>query len=96
MKIAIASEGRDINSTISSRGGRAPFYLIFEGKKFIESLANPFAQGGRNAGLEVADVLANKGVDMVIMGNIGPKMAYAFKSKNIKVEIKMGRIKDVL
>ena len=36
-RIAIASEGKDKDSEISLRGGRAPYYLIFEDKKFIEA-----------------------------------------------------------
>ena len=37
MKIAIASEGKDVDSEISSRGGRAPYYLIFEDKELVEN-----------------------------------------------------------
>jgi len=40
MKIAIASEGKNEDSEISLKGGRAPYYLIYEDKSltgFIES-----------------------------------------------------------
>ena len=42
MKIAIASVDKDENSEISSRGGRAPYYLIFnEKREFLETVSNP-------------------------------------------------------
>ena len=66
MKIAVASEGKSLNSMISSRAGRAPFYLIFEGKSLIEVVKNPFAVGGGGAGWSVAYMLSEKGVDLVI------------------------------
>lgn len=96
MRIAIASEGNDINSIISSQGGRAPFYLIFDGKKLVESIKNPFAVGGGGAGWSVAKILADKGVDVVILSSIGPNMVSALKERNIKVEIKTGKVSDII
>lgn len=84
MKTAIASEGKTPDSEISDRGGRAPFYLIFEDGKLIEAIKNPFAVGGGGAGWSVAHMLAQKKVELVIAGEIGPKMATALKEKGLK------------
>jgi predicted Fe-Mo cluster-binding NifX family protein len=46
MKIAIASEGENEESSISIRAGRAPYYLIFKDGKLVEKWKNPFARGG--------------------------------------------------
>ena len=96
MKIAVASEGINSDSSISSRGGRAPFYLIFDGKNLVENIKNPFAVGGGGAGWSIAKVLADKGVEKVILSNIGPNMVSALKERNIEVEIKTGQVKDVI
>lgn len=84
MKIAIASEGKDESSKISLRGGRAPYYLIFEDKKLIETIKNPFATGSGGAGFSVAYMLAEKKVNLVIAGKVGGNMVSALKEKGIE------------
>ena len=95
MKIAIASEGKDEKAEISSRGGRAPYYLIFEDKKLIESIKNPFATGSGGAGFSVAYMLADKKVDLVIAGKVGGNMVSALKEKGIKFKEKSGKIESI-
>jgi len=96
MKIAIAADGNTIDASISPMGGRAPYYLIFEEKKLTEIIKNPFAVGGGGAGWSVAHILVDKGVNLVIVGQIGPNMATALTEKGIKVTTATGLIKDAL
>ena len=96
MKIAIASEGKTKNSEISSRAGRAPYYLIFENKKLVEVIKNPFAVGSGGAGWSVAYMLADKKVNQVIAGKIGPNMQTALKQKNLKFKEKQGKVKKLV
>lgn len=91
MKIAVASEGKNPDADISDLGGRAPFYLIFEDGKLIEAVTNPFAVGGGGAGWSVVYMLAEKKVDLVIAGTIGPKMAMALKEKGIDYREESGK-----
>ena len=94
MKIVIASDGKDENSEISSRGARAPFYLIFEKGKLVETIKNPFAIGGGGAGWSVAHMLADKKVDLVIAGRVGPNMEMALKEKGLKSKEASGKVKE--
>ena len=94
MKIAIASEGKDLNSEISSKGGRAPFYLIFENKKLIEVVKNVFAVGGGGAGFSVAHMLADKKVNLVIASKVGGNMIGALKDKGINFKESSGKVGD--
>jgi predicted Fe-Mo cluster-binding NifX family protein len=96
MIIAIASEGKDENATISTQAGRAPFYIILKNKKIIETIKNPFTLGGGGAGFGVAKMLADKKVDLVIASKFGPNMESALKERNIKYKEKTGLIKDIL
>ena len=96
MKTAIASEGIDIESSVSERGGRAPYYLIFENKKLVEVIKNPFATGGGGAGFSVAYMLADKKVSLVIVGKIGGNMESALKEKGIDFKEKIGKINKVI
>ena len=95
-KIAIASEGKTKENQISSKGGRAPYYLIFEEGTLIKTIKNPFAIGGGGAGWSVAYMLADEKVDLVIAGKLGKNMETALKEKKIKSKESSGKIKDLL
>lgn len=97
MKIAIASEGKDEDSMMSEKGGRAPYYLIFEDKKIIEVIKNPFAMGSGGAGFSVAYMMADKKVNLVIAGKLGKNMESALKEKgtNFREESK-NKVKEII
>ena len=84
MKIAIASEGDKEDSQVSTVSGRAPYYLIFEDENLVEAVKNPFAMGGGGAGFGTAQMLANKGVEVVVSGKFGPNMSSSLQSKGVK------------
>ncbi|MEA3329951.1 MAG: NifB/NifX family molybdenum-iron cluster-binding protein [Nanoarchaeota archaeon] len=94
MKIAIASDGKDIESDISKKGGRAPYYLIFEDGELIETIKNPFAMGSGGAGFSVAYMLADKNVGLVIAGKLGGNMIQALKEKKLEFKEAQGKVKD--
>ena len=96
MKIAIASDGKSVDSVVSENGGRAKFYLIFEDGKLIETIKNPFLSG-RGAGWSVAYMLAEKGVKKFISARVGERMLEALKEKGIEyIEAHDKRILDLI
>jgi predicted Fe-Mo cluster-binding NifX family protein len=97
IKISIASEGKNLEDKVSLRAGRAPYYLIFDGKKMVKAIRNPFAIGGGGAGFSVAKMLSDEKVDLVIAGKFGPNMESALKQKKIKLrEVQGISIKEAL
>ena len=46
MLIAIAAENKNIDSLVSTRAARAPYFLIFKNGVLIESIKNVFSAGG--------------------------------------------------
>ncbi|MBN2421924.1 NifB/NifX family molybdenum-iron cluster-binding protein [Candidatus Woesearchaeota archaeon] len=97
MKIAISAKEDNEDSEISEMGGRAPFYLIFENKKLVEKIKNPFDRGGGGAGFSVAKMLADKNVDLVVTGKVGPNMEMALQQKGIEFKQVSGKtVKEAL
>jgi predicted Fe-Mo cluster-binding NifX family protein len=84
MKIAIASTGKDEKSEVSPVTGRSPYFLIFEDKKLVKTIKNPFKFGGGGAGFSVAEMLSEEKVDLVISGRFGPNVVNVLKEKRIK------------
>jgi len=96
MKIAIASLGNKLDSTISEQAGRAPFYLIFKDKKLEEIFKNPFRFGGGGAGTSVAKALSDKNVNTIVAEKFGPNVKAFFEEKNIKIIEQKGKVRDAL
>ena len=97
MKVAVSSVGKDENSMISDLSGRAPYYLLFEDKKLVKAVSNPFRIGGGGAGFGVAEMLADEGVELVISGKFGQNIIGALESKGIKYKEMSGiTIKEAL
>ena len=82
MKIAVTTNGRDLDSQIDERFGRAPRFLIYEDetKEFslVENEQNLNAPQG--AGIQSAQTIEKSGAKVLITGNCGPK---AFKALQI-------------
>lgn len=97
MKIAIATVEKNIDSEISNRGGRAPYYLIFnEKEELMETVSNPFVTGGGGAGFGVAKMLADKGVDVFVAGALGEKAATIFKERGVQYYEKTGAVRQAV
>ncbi len=96
MRIAIASTSADVEGEISMQAARAPYFLIFEDGELKEVINNPFARGGGGAGWSVAKLLADKGIDKFIAGNIGKNMKEALEEREIVFEMKKGKVKEAL
>lgn len=80
MKIAITSTGPDLKSEVDTRFGRCLFFIIydFENNQF-EAIENTNIGGMGGVGVQSAQIMADKGVEVVITGNCGPN---AFRTIN--------------
>lgn len=97
MKIAIAIVDKKRNSEISSRGGRAPYYLIFDEKEEgSEIISNPFSVGGGGVGPAVAKMLADMDINIFVAESVGEKMAEALDERGVEHYEMKGGINDAL
>jgi predicted Fe-Mo cluster-binding NifX family protein len=83
-KYAIASAGKEMNSSVCAKAARCQYFLLFdqEGKpKGV--LENPHKDASTGAGPMTADFLAQKEVTVLVAGNVGYKMMDALRANNI-------------
>jgi len=100
MKIAVSSTGPDLESNVDVRFGRCPYFLVvdLENKeiKSSESIENTSANQMGGAGITSAQLVADKKVDAVITGNIGPRAFTVFQQLGVEIYQASGKVKDVL
>ena len=91
MKIAVAANGPGKAAQATPIFGRAPYFVIVdvEGNDVseIESVQNPGAYQQRGAGIAAAQLLASRGVDAVVAGNVGPNAYTVLSQAGIKMLI---------
>ena len=86
MKIAITSTGPTLDDAVETRFGRCAYFLIIDPDTMeFEALANPNITLGGGAGIQSAQLMADKGVSVVLTGNCGPNAFKTFGAAGIQV-----------
>lgn len=100
IKIAVSSTGKDINSDVDSVFGRCSYFIIadIKNKKIVkvEAVKNTSAAKSGGAGISAAQFVAEKGVNAVVAGSIGPRALDVLNQFKIKTYEDKGSIKKVL
>ena len=98
MKIAISSSGKDLDSQIDPRLGRCQYFIFVDPETMefeVSENEGLMAMGG--AGVQAAQLIAQKGTTALITGNLGPNAASALSASGIRVYlVPGGTIKDVI
>jgi len=85
MKIAVSATGKDMNSQVDSRFGRAKYFIIVDtdsdGFVVRDNTQNVNALQG--AGIQAAKNIVDMNVQAVITGNMGPKAFAALQAAGI-------------
>jgi predicted Fe-Mo cluster-binding NifX family protein len=98
MKIAISATGPDLNAEVDPRFGRCQYFIIVDPETMqFEAIANESAMVSGGAGISAAQMIAAKGVELVLTGNCGPNAYQVLSPAGIKVITGVsGKIKDVI
>ena len=86
MKIAISSTGQDLTSQIDPRFGRSPYFIFIDPETMqFEAIENPNVNAMGGAGIQTAQLIANKGVEVVLTGSCGPNAFQTLQAAGVKV-----------
>ena len=86
MKIGVTSTGPTLDDMMAARFGRCPYFLIIDPDTMeFEALPNPNISQGGGAGIQSAQLMADRDVTAVLTGNCGPNAIKAFGAAEIQV-----------
>jgi predicted Fe-Mo cluster-binding NifX family protein len=87
MKLAISSTGKELDSDLDPRFGRASYFIIldvetmdFEAVKNTRNLNRP-----QGAGIQAGKAIADHHVDALITGHCGPKAFKLLQNAGVKI-----------
>jgi predicted Fe-Mo cluster-binding NifX family protein len=98
MKICVTTSGKALDSLVDPRFGRAAYFAIVDSESMaFETVPNAAVSAMGGAGIQAAQTLAKKGVDVLITGNVGPNAFQALTSAGIKVIVgASGTVQEVI
>ena len=87
LKIAITSKGKDLDSPMDPRFGRAPYILIVDtldqGLEVLDNSENVNAFKG--AGIQAAVMVSDRGAKVLLTGYCGPNAFKTLNAAGVKV-----------
>ncbi len=92
MKVVITAAGPSLDAQVEPRFGRAPYFVFVDTDtmELIEAIENPFVGQMSGVGVQAAQFIADKGVEAVITGNVGPKAFEGLRLAGISVYTVVG------
>ena len=86
MKVAVSSNGENLETQLDPRFGRCAFFLVVNPDDMsFEAFNNESAAQGGGAGIQAAQFLASQGVDAVITGNCGPNAVQTLAAAGVEL-----------
>ena len=91
MKIAVSATGKDLNCQIDARFGRCQYFIFVDPETMeFEASENEGLMAMGGAGVQAAQLIAQRGATALITGNLGPNAASALSASGIKVHLVSG------
>jgi len=100
MKIVISATEGNLDAQVDQRFGRAAWFLIIETEtgELLEAINNSTGkEAAHGAGIGAAALVADKGVQAVLTGRVGPKAVPVLEKANVQIiNDTRGSVRDVL
>ena len=86
MKICVSAVANSLDAQLDPRFGRCPYFVIVDSENMqFEGVPNMASGATGGAGIQAAQIIANKGVKLVITGNVGPNAFQALSAAGIRI-----------
>lgn len=86
MKIAVTTQGPNLDDKVDPRFGRCAYFLVVDTETMTaEAVENANVNAGGGAGIQSAQLIADRGVSHVLTGNCGPNAYRTLEAAEIKI-----------
>ena len=86
MKVAVSASGPSLDASVDPRFGRCAYFVIVDTETMqFEALENQARYAGGGAGIQAAQTVASKGVQVVLTGQVGPNAYQALSAAGIQI-----------
>jgi len=86
MRVCVSATSGSLDSQVDPRFGRCQYFVIVDSETMqFEAIPNSSAGAMSGAGIQAAQTIANKGVKVLITGNIGPNAYQVLSSAGIEI-----------
>jgi predicted Fe-Mo cluster-binding NifX family protein len=98
MKIAISATAPQLDADLDPRFGRCQYFLIVDTESMeFEAIENPAIMAPGGAGIQAAQLIAEKSVEAVVTGDCGPNAYQVLSAAGISVFVgASGSVRDVV
>jgi predicted Fe-Mo cluster-binding NifX family protein len=98
VKICVTSSGNTLDAPVDPRFGRTAHFMIVDSENMsFEAVSNTAGGAMSGAGIQAAQTIASKGVNVVITGNVGPNAFQALASAGIRIVVgAYGTVREVI
>ena len=86
MKICVTATAGDLNAQVDPRFGRCQYFVFVDSDTMaFEAMANEAIAAPGGAGIQAAQTVVNKGVDVLVSGSIGPNAFQVLSAAGVKI-----------
>ena len=98
MKVCITSSGPGLDSEMDPRFGRCQYFIFADPQSLeLEVIENPNLAASGGAGIQSAQLVANRGVEAVITGQVGPNAYTTLQAGKVRIVTGVaGKVGDLL
>ncbi len=84
--LCITSSGHDLDSLHDPRFGRCSYFILIDSESMeFEAIQNGAIHASGGAGIQAAQTIASKSVEVLITGSVGPNAYSALESSGIRM-----------
>jgi len=98
MKLCITSQADSLDAEVDMRFGRCQYFLLIDSDTLeFEAIKNPNISSGGGAGVKAGQLMVDRGVEVVITGNVGPNAFEVLRAAQIEIIVGVsGRVREVI
>jgi len=86
MKIMVSASSTELSSPIDPRFGRCTYFLFVDSENMqFEAIENPNITSSSGAGIQSAQLVADKGANVLLTGSCGPYALQTLKTAGVEV-----------